>query len=196
MKGNLLLCLFIFVTLNLSAQRFDAGIRFGLSGSQVNGDKLSGFDKLGILGGGYVNTSLSEKFSLQLEMVFIQKGSRKPTDEYNNFYRMRVHYVEVPVLLIYHTSKKFAITAGPSFGTLIFSAEDDQFGIYRNTLPFKKYEVSGNIGILYKLNDHWSFDGRYSNSLTTIRPYPGSYSTFFDKGQYNVLLEFSLLYGF
>ena len=187
-----LLCSF----LRVSAQDFDAGLRIGISGSQVNGDRLSGFDKVGLLGGAYVNRQLSERFTIQMEMVFIQKGSRKPTDDFNTYYRMRLHYIEVPLMLQYHTSKKFAITAGPSFGTLIFSEEDDQFGVYQNALPFKKVEFSANFGLLYHLDEHWSFDGRYSQSVTTIRPFPGTYNPFFEKGQYNVLIEFSLLYGF
>jgi hypothetical protein len=196
MKNALWVSVFMLAAIAAGAQSFNAGIRAGISGTQVNGDRLSGFNKIGIVAGGFVSRNLSEKTALQMEIVYIQKGSRKPTDDNNFYYRMRVHYVEVPVLFIYKTSKKFAITAGPSFGTLIFSAENDQFGVYRNTLPFKKFELSGNVGIQYKLGDNWTFDGRYSQSITTIRPYPGAYSTFFDRGQYNVLIEFSLLYAF
>jgi hypothetical protein len=188
--------LFLLFAGSLTAQEFKGGVRGGISGSQVHGDRLSGFDKTGLLGGVFVNRSLSDRVSLQMEIIFIQKGSRKPTDDNNTFYRLRVHYVEVPLLFIYHTSKKFALTAGPAFGTLVFSEEDDQFGILKNTLPFKKFEFSGHFGLMYKLSDHLTFDGRYSRSLSTIRPFPGAYTTFFDKGQYNVLIEFSLLYGF
>jgi hypothetical protein len=131
-----------------------------------------------------------------MEIVFIQKGSRKPTDEFNTYYRLRVHYIEVPVLFRYHTSKKLAFYAGPSFGFLIFSEEDDQFGAYPDTNPFKDFEFAGNAGVLYALNDRWTFDGRYSHSISTIRPFPGVTTSFFDQGQYNVLIEFSLLYQF
>ena len=196
MKRNYLLIFFLLAFSIVEAQNFNAGIRFGVSGSQVNGDRLSGFDKAGLLGGGYVNRKLSEYFTLQMEMVYIQKGSRKPTDDSNTYYRLRVHYIEVPIILRWHVSNKVDFTGGPSFGTLIFSEENDEFGVYRNSLPFKKFEFSGNGGIIYKLNDKWSFDGRYSHSISTIRPYPGPSFAFFDKGQYNVLIEFSLLLGF
>lgn len=196
MRRNYFLIFFLFAFSTGNAQEFNAGLRFGVSGSQVNGDRLSGFDKAGLLGGGYVNRKLSEYFSLQMEMVYIQKGSRKPTDDFNTYYRLRVHYIEVPIILRWHVSNKVDFTGGPSFGTLIFSEENDEFGVYRNSLPFKKFEFSGNGGIIYKLNDKWSFDGRYSHSISTIRPYPGPSFAFFDKGQYNVLIEFSLLLGF
>lgn len=188
--------LIILLPVYSSAQKFNAGIRFGMDGSQVNGDRLSGFDKLGLLGGVFVNRSFTERTSLQMEMVFIQKGSRKPTDDFNTYYRMRVHYLEVPILFRYHTSTKFAFHAGPSFGFLVFSEENDQFGAYPNAMPFRKFELAGNAGLLYSFNENWKFDGRYSHSITTTRPFPGKSLTFFDKGQYNVVIEFSFLYQF
>jgi hypothetical protein len=179
----------------LFAQRFDAGLRIGFCGSQVNGDRLSGFNKVGLLGGGYVKRSFNGPLSVQMEMIFIQKGSRKPTDVNNTFYRMRVTYIEIPLLLSWKASSKLQVTAGPSYGVLVSSREDDEFGIYPNPIPFRKFEIAGNAGIIYYLSDSWSVDARYSQSISTIRPYPGGSTRFFDKGQYNVLIEFSLLYS-
>ena len=196
MKFKILFLFFFTAADFLVAQNFNAGFRIGVCGSQVNGDNLSGYNKAGLIAGAFVNRNFSDHFSIQMEMIYIQKGSRKPTDINNDYYRLRVHYIEVPLLVVFHASKKIDFTLGPSFGTLIFSEENDEFGVFRDTPPFKKFELSGNAGIVYKLSDNWSLDGRYSNSLTTIRPYPGVYSTFFDRGQYNLLLEFSLMYKF
>jgi hypothetical protein len=193
---RLLFLFFVILIQPVSAQEFNAGLRVGIDGSQVNGDRLSGFNKVGMIAGAFVSRKVSEKISFQMEMIFIQKGSRRPTDDFNTFYRLRVHYIEVPLLVQYHTSKKFALYAGPSYGALVFSAEDDQFGVYKNRPPFKKYEFAGNAGLLYSLSDRWTFDGRYSHSISTIRPYPGGLTTFFDQGQYNVVIEFTLLYAF
>ncbi len=196
MKYKFLFLFFLLTTNLIFAQDFNAGIRFGVCGSQVNGDNLSGFDKAGLIGGAFVNRKFSDLISLQMEMIYIQKGSRKPTDINNDYYRLRVHYIEVPLLVIFHVSKKIDLTVGPSFGSLIFSEENDEFGVFPNRPPFRKFELSGNAGIVYKLDDKWSVDGRYSNSLTTIRPFQDTYSTFFDRGQYNLLIEFSLIYQF
>jgi hypothetical protein len=191
-----LIAFFVLAASAIYGQDFNAGIRVGIDASQVNGDKLTGFNKVGVLAGFFVNRNFSEKISAQLEMVFIQKGSRRPTDDNNTYYRLRVHYVEVPLLVRFHASKKIALYAGPSYGVLVFGAEDDQFGLYNNRPPFKKYEIAANAGFLYTLSDRWKFDGRYSHSISTIRPYPGGLTTFFDQGQYNVLIEFAFLYGF
>lgn len=193
MKRRILFLIFSLSAFQLIGQGFEGGLRFGLCGSQVDGDQLSGFNKVGVLAGAYVSRKLSEAVSLQMEMVFIQKGSRKPIESNNSFYRLRVHYLEIPLLVKYKVTKKLSLTAGPSFGTLAFSAEDDEYGVYPNPIPFKKFELAGNLGVVYALSDQWSFDARYSNSINTIRPFPGKYHPFFEKGQYNVLIEFSLL---
>ena len=196
MKIKFLLLILLFTSEFIHAQSFNAGIRFGIVGSQVNGDQLTGFNKAGFVAGGYVKRKFSDVISLQMEIVYIQKGSRKPTDMYNSYYLMRLGYIEVPLNVLFHVAKKVDLTAGPSFGTLIASEEKDEYGTYTNAEPFEKFELSYNFGLIYQLSDNWSFDGRYSHSLMTIRPFPGTSSTFFDKGQYNVVIEFSLLYGF
>ncbi len=188
--------LFLFMPNLILAEGFDAGIRGGIIGSQVDGDKYEGFNKVGITAGIFVKRKLSDLFSLQLELNYIQKGSRKPTNmDDNTYYLMRVNYVEVPLLLQWHTSKSIDIFGGPSFGKLLNSYEETEFGSFTGP-AFEKYELAARIGISYKLSDQWSVDGRYCNSITTIRPFPGGYSPFFDKGQYNRWIEIGLAVGF
>ena len=194
-KSGLVIILFC-ISHSLFSQNFNAGMRFGVCASQVDGDRLVGFDKAGVIGGLFVNRDLSKSFTLQMEMVYIQKGSRKPTDINNSFYLLRVNYVEVPLILQWHLTPKFSLAAGPSFATLVGSHEENEYGVFNSNSSFKKFELSGNFGLVYKLSDNWSFDGRYNNSLTTIRPFPGVTTAFFDRGQYNVSIQLSLLYSF
>lgn len=183
--------LVLFLPLLISAQSFKAGVRFGIVGSQVDGDTYEGFNKAGLIGGLFVNRKLSDLFSLQLEMNFIQKGSRKPLDDNNTYYLMRLNYIEVPVLLQWHAGKLLDIFAGPSFGVLLNSHEETHFGEFKGP-DFEKNEIAARVGISYKLSEKWTVDGRFSNSITTIRPSPAVYTPFFEKGQYNRLFEIGL----
>lgn len=180
------------------AQDFHAGLRLGLCASQVSGDNLSGYEKAGIVVGAYVNRNFSKKISVQMEMVFIQKGSRRPVSNIDNsFYRMRLHYLEVPLLVQFHVSKKINLEIGPSAGALIFSAEDNQLGTIGFTPPFKKFEVSSHLGIQFVFSDKWLMDLRYSGSLTPVRAFEGSYNyNYFDRGQYNSTLQLTMEYTF
>ena len=197
MKTKNLLIIFLLIGNYISAQEgFKAGLRFGMDASQVDGDNLGGYDKAGLIVGGLVSRELSKSFAAQMEIIYIQKGSRKPVDENNEYYVMRLGYIEVPVLLVWHAIKKFDATGGFAFGTLISSEEETQLGTLPVDYPFEKFELSYNLGFVYHISDNWAFDGRYCNSLTTIRGFPGYYSTYFEKGQFNFLIAMTLIYKF
>ncbi len=193
-----LLSVSVLLYLNSCAQDFNAGIRFGMCASQVSGDNLSGYDKAGILLGAFVRRDFSQKISLQLEMLFIQKGSRKEVSKIDNsYYRMRLHYLEVPLLFQYHVSKKITLEIGPSAGALIFSEEDDQLGVILYTPPFEKLEISSHLGIQFVFSEKWALDLRHSGSLTPVRAFDGTYNfNYFDRGQYNSTVQLSLEYTF
>ena len=192
------ICLFTFSLQWLYAQNFHAGVIGGISTTQVAGDQLSGFNKAGLIAGCFVNRKLSEKTSLQMEIIFIQKGSRKPLDPNDNtFYAMRLSYFEVPLLLKWQVAPKLNVELGPSFGVLVFSEEETEYGIYHSSLPFKKFDLSGNFGLTYPLTEKLLLNTRYSNSLIPIRDFPTGFSfAYFDRGQYNTVLSFTLQYQF
>ncbi len=194
-KRIFFICLFTFSVQLLHAQNFHAGVIGGISTTQVAGDQLSGFNKVGIIAGGFVNKSFGDKIGLQMEIIFIQKGSRKPVDPNNNnaFYVMRVSYFEVPLLLKWQAAQKFNIEAGPSFGTLVFSEEETEWGVYQPVVPFKTFDLSANIGLSYTLSEKITVNTRLSNSVIPIRDFPAGYLfAFFDRGQYNTVLAFTL----
>ena len=71
------LLLLVMVSSSLQAQRFNAGLMLGGVTSQVDGDTYDGYHKWGYLGGGYVSLQLSPHSSFQMELEYIQKGSRR-----------------------------------------------------------------------------------------------------------------------
>ena len=66
----------LLVSLDTKAQTFKPGVLVGLVTSQVGGDGYSGFNKLGLTFGGYVRYQLSDNWSTQFEIAYVQKGSR------------------------------------------------------------------------------------------------------------------------
>lgn len=72
--------------------------------SQVDGDTWKGYHKVGYLAGAFVRLELSPRSSFQLEMEYIQKGSRHNVDSanyYDQSYLLRLHYLELPLLYQY-----------------------------------------------------------------------------------------------
>jgi hypothetical protein len=80
-RTNIPLIVFILVfsisgTLLNAQQRFNAGIKAGVSTTQVSGDTYSGYNKAGLVGGAFVRGIMNEKWTGQFEIMYIQKGSR------------------------------------------------------------------------------------------------------------------------
>ena len=90
---------------NSTAQEFNAGILAGLSTSQVSGDNLGGFNKAGLILGGFVNRDINSLLSLQIEMMFVQKGSSNPKPE-NLLGEIHLDYIETPIILTVKSSEK------------------------------------------------------------------------------------------
>lgn len=188
---------FFCISLTAEAQDFHAGIRGGLIGSQVDGDSYEGFDKAGITAGIFVTRNLGEHFSLRMEMNYIQKGSRKPVDDLNTYYLMRLSYIEVPLMFQWKASPSFTLFAGPSYGVLISSYEENELGPLNYMQPFRKYEIALRAGLSYKLNENWSVDARYGDDVVTVRPFSaGYYPNYFQSGQFNRWVELGLEYRF
>src|SRR3989337_2295789 len=120
----------------LISQRFSAGIVGGLNASQIDGDLLAGFDKVGLSGGIMTKIDLETFIDLNVEFLFTQRGSRP--DIFNPFVdpeiEVHLNYAEIPVYISlgdwwqeedqYH---KVSAHAGISFGRLINARTIDNF---------------------------------------------------------------------
>jgi hypothetical protein len=189
---------FLMISLGAAGQkRFVAGVKAGLSTSQVAGDTYGGFHKAGADAGIMVTGKINEKWTAQLEMQFIQKGSKhngNPEIGDYSYYNLRLNYLEVPVLFQFH-QKKFVFEAGPYFGYLISSEEYNQDGEVFNPNPFNTLEIGAGAGISYTLYKNLSVNWRYSNSIFSIRAYQPS-RRLDVPGQRNNVLAFTLVYQF
>ena len=60
--------------------RIRNGVIFGALGAQIDGDQMSGYHKAGITLGLSSTVQLSDRWNVRLEVAYIQKGARSPTD--------------------------------------------------------------------------------------------------------------------
>lgn len=185
--------------LHVNAQRFKAGLRAGITGTQISGDQLGGFDKAGIVAGGMVSTTLSQKFDLGFEILYIQKGSRKNADpEKGDYvsYLLRLNYFEVPVLLQWKYSKRFTFEAGPTFGALVGTLEEDEFGELDQPREFSNFELGVGAGMSVHIVEGLYFNLRGTNSVLPVREHVSGQDYRLNRGQYNSSLLFTFHYIF
>lgn len=195
----LILSTFVFFSRHAKAQEFGGGLMGGLVGSQVAGDPSSGYHKLGVYGGLFVNRQFTLKSGAQLEMYYIQKGAREnPTDENGNFqYLMRVSYLEIPVLYNFTLNKTLILTGGIAYSYLVGTPyEEANFSTSVPDTEFYQHGATFVLGIEYRISNQLSASFRTNNSITPIRPHASGATRFANQGQYSDALTIGLTYNF
>lgn len=188
----------------VSAQQFNGGIIGGISASEISGDYLAGPNKLGAYAGAFANIYIADRSALQMEIDFVQKGSRKVPDANDTIagatydYKLVLNYINVPVLYRYDWTEFISVEAGPSIGLLLDSYEmvngweDDNV----SGGDFNFLDLGVDVGLSFRFLLNWELNVRYSNTffMTPVRPHAGNAQTFFNRGQLNEVLSFTLHY--
>jgi hypothetical protein len=186
----------LFVFESLTAQEFNGGVLGGLSTSEISGDRLEGPNKAGIYAGVFVNRYFSKRSSVQMELDYIQKGSRSNPDSSNNyeFYLLRLNYIELPVHYKYDFHERGSLETGLSLGVLIHSYEEGNPGNPVSGPDFDKTDLSFNIGAFFTIIENLRINVRYSNSIIKVRDHASGATYKANQGQYNEVLSFTLHY--
>jgi hypothetical protein len=191
----------VMTSSSLHAQRFNAGLVLGGVTSQVDGDTYDGYHKWGYLGGAFVSLQISPHSSFQMELEYIQKGSRRvdTTTSGGTQYLLRLHYIEVPFLYQFTFKKRFYFEAGPAADVTIGSLELRDGIEETGAVPLRPVTFTGIFGFGAYLTNHLRINLRSNYSLNSIRSknnYGGYRRMLFEIGQYNNVLSLSLLWDF
>ena len=134
---GLLLCLIgLLVASPVSAQEISGGGKVGFIVSNLS--SAEDFDpttKSGFAAGGFVSIGINDLFSIQPEVLFVQKGAKLTED--GDEATLKLNYVEVPILVVFTIQTSGNVTpfvyAGPSFGMntsaqVEFEGEEEDVG--------------------------------------------------------------------
>jgi len=207
MKKILLLSLFVITFYNANAQRFLGALAFGGNLTQVDGDEVYGYKKLGFNVGVASFLPIHEKFFISLEVAFSQKGAyqKYPRDQ-NPFkllpyYNLRLNYVEIP-LLFHFEDKHFAmIGTGFSLNRLV-GAKEIEWGIPTSTTSrngvYAINDINWMVDVRFRIYKSLRLNFRYAYSLGKIRT--RTYSNYsgetWSRDQYNNILTMRVVYTF
>ena len=186
-----------FLAIISHAQDFGGGIIAGISTSQVSGDQLGGFNKVGFLVGAFTKKSISQLLSVQMEMTYIQKGSNNPKMNKNQIQDISISYIEVPISVNYYQTKMTSFEVGIQTAFLLNFSDNDLYGQIPNnqSTTFNKVDLGAFIGISHDLTDKIKLNSRISNSILPVRPHASGVIYKLNKGQYNSVLSFTLHYN-
>ena len=198
MNKNITLIFITFLTLNLSAQSL-LPIKFGIkAGTNISNIKstpitegtenINSTELAGITGGFYMKIPLNDKWYINPEIVYTQKGANfnyTYTHDYGINQReirtssneLKLAYVELNPSFSYKNSDKIAFNFGPSISYLlspdytIISDIGDE--LTSDILPEGKYEeeildLGINIGISYYLTEKLIFEAKSNTGLMSV----------------------------
>lgn len=180
----LFLILLTFTAINVSAQIIKGEAIAGLNLTQVDGDEVFGFRKFGAnLGAGVlIPFGKKGKWDVSLETLFTQKGSyQKPQyeDSIDNGqvltgeYKLRLNYVEVPLMVMYTDKELISFGLGLSWGRLFGVKEWEHGEIVPTTTlrngPYSKNDFSVLADIRIRIWKALKINLRYQYSMVKIR---------------------------
>ena len=171
--------LYLFINLNnIEAQTFEAGAAVGFNMTQIDGDGLIGWNRIGAYAGPVVNINAARKWQVTTGILFSQLGSgRDKYDAIGDYDKYRVNFVEVPLTLRFKDwlgedddgeYYRVGFEAGFSYGRLInhkaiaVSGEDisdaqdlnpNAFNIEFGATYFVNSGLGVNVSFARQLND-------------------------------------------
>ena len=201
----------VIFSLQARAQRIQGAIIAGGNLSQVDGDEIFGFNKLGFNGGLAAIVPFGKSMQLSIETLYSQKGSYQgkqyeDVDSAGNVttgeYKVNLDYVEVPVLFMYNDKDIITGGVGFSYGRLVRVREYEHGQRVESTTlnggPYEKNDFSALADVRFRIYKKLKFNVRYAYSLAKIRTreFENLLGDTWERKQYNNSITFRLIYVF
>mgnify|MGYP003671343855 CR=1 FL=1 len=191
------------------------GAKAGVNLATLSGDIEDNSSKIGFHVGGYAEFMVSDKFSVQPELVFSQQGTKEDYSEsasfggdsysYEEETKIKANYLNLPVLAKFYVADGFSLEAGPQVGFLLSADLESEFtetetiggvtttesGSFEADAKdaYKGIDFGLAVGAGYKLDGGLNFALRYNLGLSSV-----SEDDEFDV--FNNVLQFSVGYSF
>jgi len=177
MYGLLLTCLVALVLASPASAQSEARQSvfrgypvLGMNVSQVDGDNLAGFHKVGLHAGAGVFVMLNEArtISVSMELLFTQKGSRTRPGSFP-IDKLVLNYVDLPVQFNYHDKDRMIFSGGFSYGNLFgFKRIVDGIEQQNDDGLFEPREFGYLVTATFLVQEHIGIGLRYSGSLLSF----------------------------
>jgi hypothetical protein len=157
-------CIAIAFAGTVNAQDVKLGAKIGMNVSSLNGNTDNLDSKTGWVLGATAEISLTEKFSLQPELLYSQQGAKQR----GNFI-YDLNYVSLPVMAKYYIAKGFSVEAGPQFSFLVKDEliSDSNNAASANTNA-ENFDLTANLGLGYQFDNGIFFQTRYNLGLLEV----------------------------
>lgn len=209
-----LLIITIFLMLaagQVRSQQIQAAIIAGGNLSQVDGDEIFGFNKIGLNTGLGAVVPFGKHLQFSIETLYSQKGSYQgpqyeDTDSLGivttGEYKVNLDYLEVPVMLLYNDKDVITGGLGLSYGRLVRIKEYEHGQRVETTTlndgPYNRNDFSFLADVRFRVYKMFKLNIRYTYSLLKIRTrtYENLLGDTWTRDQFNNTISFRLIYMF
>ena len=148
------------------AQETHFGVKAGVNVASVkveDGDDLN--SKIGLHIGGLAHIHISQHFALQPELVFSMQGGKA---EDNDDVKLKLNYINVPVLAQYMINDGFRLQTGPQLGFLV-GAESKAGDVEVDRKDnYSTIDFSWTLGAGYLFPSGFGVDARYNHGISNV----------------------------
>ncbi len=184
MKKIILTAIAVFAFGFANAQKVEFGAKAGINLAKLTDfEEANPSNRVGFLGGVFAEIKLTEKFSIQPEILYSEEGVKGKLNDLEivqisssidaNF-TLKLSYIRIPVLAKFYASEAFYFEAGPQIGFLTSSKMKvkTNFNSAEGTQDlkdtFKSVDYNMAVGLGYNFTKKISLTGRYNFGLTNI----------------------------
>lgn len=173
-KKILSVCI-IFIFCKISdgiSQRFQFATVGGLNASQIDGDSLYGYKKLGLHIGGRISYINKNSFDIALEMLYSQRGASKTLSENRPKDVIQADFIEIPIVFNirdWYNEKDNYHKVRAEFGVSVAQMvliESAKFDVQN----FSKRDISWFLGGGLRFSRNIGIAGRYTSSFINMYP--------------------------
>lgn len=180
LKWIILLSGILFFQKNkLQAQTFEGGLVVGFNMTQLDGDDLAGWNRIGMNVGGRVAITPYEKWKFNLDLLFSQKGSGAAPGQFSSYDKVRLNYVEIPIQVNYMDwldedgFYRLHFLAGLSYSQMVDFKVIRQDGTDTTELEdFKKWNANFQLGATYFIKENIGINCQYALGLLSVNNDP------------------------
>ena len=167
------IAIFSFASVNAQNVRF--GAKAGVNLAAINGDETDDFDmRTSFHVGAVVEIPISDKFSVQPELLYSSQGAESELSEYEitGKLKFKLDYLNIPIMMKYYVIEGLSLEAGPQIGILLDANAEIEVGDESEEQDMKD-EMKGidfglNAGVGYQLENGLNFSARYNFGLANI----------------------------
>ena len=178
-------------------QNFKGGIFGGLNASRIQNDGFSGFQKLSLNGGVFVQREFAPDLGWKMELKYSARGmSHYPTQSRLYIQLSHLVYLELPLSITYLYNEKVELELGFAPDVLLSEYYEDENGpldpSYSSDLH--RFGLNGFAGISYYIFDRVAVVFRYTMSAIPFSSFDYWTPTYFTSGLFHNVISIGLKY--